>query len=415
MRIAFFVSELPTPSETFILSQIAGLIDRGHDVQIFGRKPERLPPEPLPVRYRLAERIHYYRSGATTLPTALTRSLRALGNDRGRALRSVGKLAAGKRPRSIKDAVSLWGCAAALVAAGPRFDAVIAHFGPNALLAQRMREIGALEGALLSVFHGRDASHAVRKYGRGYYDPVFAHSERVLPVSEYFARRLRELGCPDEKLLVHHMGVDLSRFELRERTLSAPGPVKLLSVCRLVEKKGMDYALQAAARVRDTGAAFEWQIIGEGPELAKLRGVVHQLGLEARVQLTGVASHDTVREALAAAHVFVAPSVTAMDGDEEGVPVAIMEAAAAGLPIVSTQHSGIPELVQHERSGLLSPERNVEALAANLITLIRSPERWAAMGKAGHAHVAAEYDVKQLDDRLVALAEQAARDYRAAR
>lgn len=415
MRIAFFVSDIPTPSETFILSQIAGLIDRGHDVQVFGRKPKRLPPEALPSRYRLAERVHYYRSGTTTLPTAFARSLRALGSDHVRALHTMSKLATAGRQSSLKDAGSLWGCAAALLAAGPRFDAVIAHFGPNALLAQRMREIGALEGPLLSVFHGRDASHAVRKHGRGYYDPVFAHSELVLPVSAYFARRLRELGCPEDKLVVHHMGVDLSRFELRERRLGGAGTVKLLSVCRLVEKKGMEYALQAAARVRDAGVSFEWQIIGEGPELAKLRGLVHQLGLESRVQLSGVASHETVREALAAAHVFVAPSVTAMDGDEEGVPVAIMEAAAAGLPIVSTLHSGIPELVRHEESGLLSPERDVEALAANLITLMRAPERWAEMGRAGHAHVAAEYDVKRLDDRLVALAEQVARDHQPVR
>ena len=407
MRVAFFVNVFPKFSETFVVSQIAGLIDRGHDVQVFGRRPPGVPLDPLPARYRLRERTHHYRCGLNTLPHALSNARKKPGD----ALRALGRTLLERRPATF-DAASMWGCATALLAAGPRFDAIIAHFGPNALLAQRMRELGVLHGGLLSVFHGHDASRAVRKHGPHYYAPVFAHSELVLPVSEYFGQRLHELGCPRKRLRVHHMGVDLDRFEFKARRLDGSSTVRLLSVCRLVEKKGMDHALRAAARLRAAGATFAWQILGEGPELPKLRALAQKLDLASSVQLLGGVSHDAVREALQSAHLFVAPSVTAIDGDEEGIPVAIMEAAAAGLPIVSTRHSGIPELVRHGETGLLAPERDVEQLATNLLTLIRAPERWAALGAGGRAIVADEFNARKLDDRLAVLAERAAIEHR---
>ena len=118
---------------------------------------------------------------------------------------------------------------------------------------------------------------------------------------------------------------------------------------------------------------------------------------------------------LGTSHVFVAPSVTAANGDQEGIPVSIMEAMAVGLPVLSTQHSGIPELVAHGVSGLLSPERDIDALAAYMTTLINETHRWPVMGQAGRSIVERDFDQSVLNLRLetllVRLANSSARTF----
>ena len=127
-----------------------------------------------------------------------------------------------------------------------------------------------------------------------------------------------------------------------------------------------------------------------------------KLGVSDRVRFTGGLPHARVQAELDAAHVFVLPSVTASDGDMEGVPVALMEAMAAGLPVLSTTHSGIPELIEHDASGLLAPERDPQQLAANMRALALAPQRWPAMGAAGAKRVRDEFDLKAWNDALYA-------------
>src|SRR5690606_4976793 len=112
-----------------------------------------------------------------------------------------------------------------------------------------------------------------------------------------------------------------------------------------------------------------------------------QLGFGDTVRFTGLLAHAKVEEMLRTAHVFVLPSRTSRSGVMEGIPVALMEAMAQGMPVLATRHSGTPELVEHEVSGLLCAEGDREALAANMLAFARAPERWAAMGAAGAAKV----------------------------
>ena len=106
------------------------------------------------------------------------------------------------------------------------------------------------------------------------------------------------------------------------------------------------------------------------------------------------------------AHVFVAPSVTGKNGDQEGIPVGLMEALAQGMPVISTLHGGIPELIQHGQSGFLVPERDVEELAATLELLLSNPQLWAGMGKAGRSFVEEHYNIAKLNDRLLNIYER---------
>jgi colanic acid/amylovoran biosynthesis glycosyltransferase len=149
----------------------------------------------------------------------------------------------------------------------------------------------------------------------------------------------------------------------------------------------------------------EYRVLGDGPLRERLTGLAEQLGVADRVTLHGRHGQEKVRGALEESDVLVAASVTAADGDEEGIPNVLKEAMALGLPVVGTRHAGIPELIEDGVSGFLVPERDAAALAAALQRLTREPGRWAAMGRAGRAKIEMEYDIDRLNDRLAGLLE----------
>jgi colanic acid/amylovoran biosynthesis glycosyltransferase len=242
--------------------------------------------------------------------------------------------------------------------------------------------------------------------GESAYERLFRHAELFLPVSRFWRQRLLELGSPLERTAVHRMGIDCTRFSFSPRAPGADGVIRLVSVARLVEKKGIAYALRALAQTVQRHPALEYTIIGDGPLRRELEGLTRELHLNRHVRFAGWRTQDDVVDALQRMQIFLAPSLTAADGDVEGVPVALLEAMASGLPVLSTIHSGIPELVSDGISGFLVPERNVDALAVQLCRLIETPTLWPAMGRAGRAKVEQEFDIEKLNDRLAARLEK---------
>jgi colanic acid/amylovoran biosynthesis glycosyltransferase len=176
-----------------------------------------------------------------------------------------------------------------------------------------------------------------------------------------------------------------------------------VSVGRLVEKKGIGYVLEAVHRLREAGVEAAYEVVGDGPLRPGLEADCRRLGLEDRVRFLGWQNQQQVAEALERAQVLVAASVTAANADEEGIPNVLKEGMAVGLPVLSTGAGGIAELVEHEATGLLVPERDPEALAARLAELARHPERRAALARAGRTRVERDYDIERLNDRLVTL------------
>lgn len=149
-----------------------------------------------------------------------------------------------------------------------------------------------------------------------------------------------------------------------------------------------------------------YDIIGEGALRADLQQLIQQLGLSHCVHLRGKKQQTEIIEILSRAHLFIAPCVTASSGDQDAPINTLKEAMAMGLPVVSTWHGGIPELVEDGVSGYLVPERDAEAIAHKLTELINHPETWPQMGAAGRAKVLADYELNQLNDELVMHYEQ---------
>jgi len=257
-----------------------------------------------------------------------------------------------------------------------------------------------LKGPVVTTFHGYDMTRHVRRFGVGVYHRLFDRGDLFLPISDHWRRRLIELGCPPDRIQVHHMGVDCSRFEPRLERVSDGKTVRLITIARLVEKKGVAYAIRAMRRLVDRGMNVEYDVVGGGPLSADLRALVDSLDLGQSVRMLGWQAEDEVRDLLKRADALVAPSVTAADGDQEGIPMVLMEAAAMGMPVVSTHHSGIGELVEDGVSGYLLPERDVAALADRLGELIGQPNRRLQFGQAGRRIVEEQFNIERLNDEL---------------
>jgi colanic acid/amylovoran biosynthesis glycosyltransferase len=290
---------------------------------------------------------------------------------------------------------------AALTRSRRRYDVLHAHFGP---LADRFRFARRLFGApYVASFHGYDFSSWPQARGEGAYRGLFAEADAVTIVSGHARDRLQALGCPADKIHPLPMGVEMAELPFRERRPRPGAPLRILTVARLVEKKGLDHSIRAFAAARRKVAGLHYDIVGEGPLKGRLAALARELGLGDAVTFHGPLDSAATIRMMDEADLFVLASVTAANGDQEGAPVVLMEAQACGLPVVSTWHSGIPEVVPDGGSGLLVPERDADALAQALLELLRRPETWPEMGRRGRAHIEESYDSRKLSERQVQL------------
>lgn len=411
MRIGILIDSFPLISQSFVINQVVGLLKKGNEVRILARRgggEERVHGEVLDfdlLKHTLyapcpGNRLYRIILAASSFIQVFRRSPKSAG----KLLRSLDPFRFGKSALNFRlffDVLPLL--------PSTEYDVVYCHFGPNGLRAVSLKEIGVLKGPVVTVFHGYDVSKYPLRYGLDVYKNLFFSGDLFLPVSENWRKRLIELGCPSEKLEVHRMGIDTRRFRFRTRTLHGGEAVRLLSVARLVEKKGIEVALEAVAllKAKNTGGSLCYEIVGEGPLRASLEERVELLGLQEMVRFLGALPGEEVRKVMDRGHILLAPSVTSPDGDQEGIPVVIMEAMAMGMPVVSTYHSGIPELVVNGASGYLVPERDPGALAAAIARLLARPELWPIMGEAGRRMIERDYNQEHLNDRLVRLLAQA--------
>jgi colanic acid/amylovoran biosynthesis glycosyltransferase len=395
MRIATYVIEFPSISETFVLAQIVGLLERGHDVRIIARRRGSGAPTHEHVRgHGLLDRATFLdeRHGAAALATGALRSPRVVADG---LLRRV--------PTSMRDLVAL---ARAVRRLDP--DVLHCHFGPNGAMAADLRATGAIGVPIVTTYHGIDLSRILVEHGVRFYERLFRHGALHLPVSHRFAETLVSAGCPGERTRVHHMGIPLDQFPYRERRHEPGAPVRMLSVARLVPKKAIDDAVRAALRLRAAGHHIRYTIVGDGPQRPFLQTLIDEADAGSDVRLLGWRTIDEVRRLADEHDLCVAPSVTAADGDQEGIPTTIMEGMASGMPVISARHSGIPELVEDGRTGLLVAEGDVDALTEAMRRLCVSPADWPAYGRAGRAVVERDFDASKLNDRLAGLLEAAA-------
>lgn len=278
-----------------------------------------------------------------------------------------------------------------------RVGVVLAEYGSSGVLAG---DVCARLGIPLHVyFFGLDASKQLRDATtRRRYRRLWGQAASVICVSRFLADRLVEAGCPERLIAVIPCGVDIARYPP-----GAPEPGRIVAIGRFVAKKAPHLTVRAFAQVAARFPEARLDLVGDGPLRPAVEAAIAETGMGGRVTLHGALSHAECGALMRRAALFAQHSVTAPDGDTEGFPVAIAEAMATALPVVSTRHSGIPEGVVEGETGLLVEEGDVAAMAAAFGTLLGDPDRARRMGAAGRARAIAHLDQARSRSRLRAL------------
>lgn len=401
MRIAYLPGVFPVLSETPVLNQITGLATRGHQVDIFADRPRGKAEYHSSIdTFELLQRVYYRPELPPTTRGRWSAAFRLYARsgpeDRRVLLRSMNVLRFGTRSATGRLPLQT-----AQFLPPRRYDIVQGGFGEQGLKALRMIRVGAIAGRLVTAFRGADLTRFVRIRSPRVYRGLFQAGDLFLPVCHAFALRLEELGCPPDRIRVHRTGIDVARFPFKPRPMSHP--LALVSIGRLVEKKGLGDGIAAVAGLIRNGVPAHYTIVGDGPLRAPLERRALELGITDSVSFAGALPQQQVQERLACSDVLVAPSVTAANGDEEGIPNVLKEAMAVGVLVVSTRHSGIPELVEDAVTGFLAAPGDVPGLTAALTRIADAPDGWAAMQDAARRRIETEYDIDRLNDRLVSL------------
>jgi len=395
MRIALVTTVFPSLSQTFVLNQITGLLDLGHDVHIFALKAQNDKLHPDVLKYHLLKRTTYLENYPLHKAKRVSEALRWIAQN----IRYYPQaIANGLNPlRSGKSAFNLTRLFHTIrfLEKGP-YDIVHCHFGGmGRLISQIISHIP--HKLFITSFHGYDVTRG-SQIKKGINTHLIKKGDVFLSHSDVMDKRLISLGFPRERIIRHRVGIEPGQFAFTERIHGNGRPIQLLTIARLVEKKGVEYGLRAVAKLMQNGhIRVRYRIAGDGPLREELETLSGTLGIAQYVEFLGWRDQSEMKKLFQTSDIFMLPSVTASDGDQEGTPVSLMEAQAMGLPVLSTVHSGIPEIVRHGKSGYLVAERDVGALEERLKHLITYPNEWPYLGKEGRRIIEGHHDVGKLN------------------
>ena len=387
-RLGYLLKAFPRVSETFILNEILELEGQGFDLHIYSmiRPTDRL-------RHQLVDQV---RSPITYLPNPLWRSLGSVLADHARQFQRSPRAYVSTLVRALfsgdLDLIERFGQAGCLARRLEHDGVTHVHAGfvhsPGSV-AWLVSLMTGLPFSLAS--HAKDLYHSPRALLR----KKLVAARVVFTCTRYNVGHLEELCAGAGPIRVCHAyhGTDLSRFQFGPYGRSKPAVV--LAVARLVEKKGLDTLSRACARLRDRGHVFRCHIVGDGELRESLASLIRQLDLDRLVTLEGALDQTDVLAWYRRATVLALPCVVTRNGDRDGIPNVLIEAAACGLPIVTTSVSGIPELIEHGVSGLLVPPGDPIALADALEGMLQSVVLREGLRLNARARVAEAFDVRR--------------------
>ncbi|HEY9291677.1 MAG TPA: glycosyltransferase family 4 protein [Microlunatus sp.] len=381
-RIGYLMKMYPRFSETFILTELLALEAQGWDLEIFSlRTPNdgRFHPDLA----RVKAPVRYLQPGGVTaahLMQALADYLADFGQIDQDQLSRLVQLPA----REAAQALDL--------ARAVRADGIThlhAHFGSVATTVARQAAVLSGIGYSFTA-HAKDIFH--QEVDTAELGTKIADARAVITVSDYNLRYLAD-RFPEVAGSIRRVynGIDLDRFRYRSQADRTERPM-IAAVGRLVEKKGFDDLISAARVLVDRGQDFRLGIAGAGPLDDQLQTQITELGLDGQVSLIGPLPQDQVREFVASATVFAAPCRVGGDGNRDGLPTVLLEAMAVGTPCISTPVTGIPEAIEHRRTGLLVPEGDVAALADALGELLGDAGMRAGLAAAAREQIEQEFD-----------------------
>jgi len=400
MRIAYFLSAFPSTSETFVLNQIAGVMKAGHEVDIHAYHIAGFAHHPALETPGLLDLVHYHpRLPANKLARLLKSFFLIFGmllTDTERCLRLFGYAKKIRFNAWLELFFLAW-----TLRGGRDYDVIHAHFGPNGLMAVRLRQAGFLQGNIVTSFHGFDANVVPNVLGKGYYRELFMQGDAFVVSSLFIKQKLLNLGCEEGMIKRIPVGVDVGMWHFKKRAGWQGSAPVLLSVGRLVEVKGFAYAIAAVAKVRRVFADVQYHLVGDGNLKSDLLEQVKRVGLEDCVYFLGKKNQSELDVLYQQADVFVMSSIKAEDGAEEGQGMVLFEAQAAGLPVVACDTGGIAESLP--KGALFVPEKDSDALAKAMIAQLKELRKQGYDGSAGRNFVQENFAIDRLNQKTLQL------------
>lgn len=395
-HLGYVLKRFPRISETFVAAELLELQRQGQRVTVFALSR---PDEPFRHRFlsELDVPVVYLPHRPLREPARVLRALRHQ-----RPARWAGAAARALRPPSLRGwrrVLQATVLAEELRAAG--VDHAHAHFASTAAsLAFLARQLGGPPYSVTA--HAKDIYHGDVRADR--LTETLAGARFVATVSEANVDRLRALLGARGRVALVPNSVDLARMPTSGAR--SPRPRHVLSVARFVEKKGLVDLVTACAILARRGTPVRLEVVGDGPLRAALRALAVQLGVDA--EFPGAIDHDDVLARYGDAAVFALPCVVAASGDRDGLPTAVLEAMASGVPVVTTAVNGLREAVVDGITGLVVPERDPQSLADALARLLDDPGLGARLGRAGRRHVIERYSLAASTAHLRRLFSEAA-------
>lgn len=363
MKVLYIVNQFPCLSETFVYNQIKGLKELGHDVKVLAvYKGVKGEDEGVSYRFCESEKLPRIKQFGILLKSfslavlkcdpIIIEFFRLLVNFNLSAIVSLYLLR--EKINNYYDT-----------------ECIIAHFGDCGYYAAILKKYNIKGVKAIAIYHGYDMS--VRKILKKWlpaYKRSFHSLDFLLPISELWKNKLISMGASQKKIIVQHMGINIDYFDYisepcNELNVYSNKVTRILSTGRFVEKKGFKYIVSAMKYLPECTL----EIVGDGPLLTNILKFISDNNIT-NVTCVGALKYNDVKHRLINCDIFCLPSVTADNGDMEGIPVVLMEAMACGKVVVTTRHSGIPELIEDGVTGFLCDEKNVEDLVDKIKFII---------------------------------------------
>jgi colanic acid/amylovoran biosynthesis glycosyltransferase len=393
MKIAVIVGGFPKLSETFILRQLTGLVDLGHEVHIFSRaNPQEGSVQPDVVRYRFLERTHYFKIPRTRRGR-FARALRTFLSNFPRhplaMLRCLNLPRYGSRYAVLNNVM--------MVAPflDRQYDVIYCFWGGNGMDFIILKDVFP-HVRFVNRFGGDDYDLGDEK-GPEALALLRQRADAFIVQTDCYGRAtLLRYGFDNAKIATYRHVIALGDLPFRERHFDGER-LRIVTVARLVDKKGLEHGIRAVAELQAQNPELkvEYRIIGGGLLAGRLADLVKELKIGDTVELLGAKTTPEVMRWIAASDVFLLPSLMEQAG------YVLLEAQASGLPVVATRVGGVPEMVREGRSALLVPAGDASAITAALQRLVDQPEDWPLMGREGRTLVEERHDASRLAPRLV--------------
>lgn len=351
LKILFVVRLFPRLSQTFILDQMTGLIDRGHKVTIYSLKDvdvEKLDHIQSDIsKYNLLEKTYY----SNNIP-------------------------------NLND-----------------FDIIFIQFGnlTEAILHEARKQ--QYQGKIVVCFRGHDLTGYVKE-NPYFYRNIFPQIDLCLPVCDYFKQKLLHLHCPPEKIAVVYSPINTQLFEFKEERSSHKKTVHFISVARLVRRKGLHIVIEALKKLKRYYPSFTYIIVGDGIERKRLEKQVIHNKLQKYVKFIGWTVREKIIDLLHQSDLFILPSITSTEGDEEGIPNVLKEAMAVGVTVLATNHAGNSELIDNKNSGFLVNENSISQVEKMLKYFIDNRQECQKLAYNARQKVETYFDIQVIISQL---------------